>query len=166
MKPDQNKNVRQIMNVFVPFAAAGRNGVSEEPRRRPLGAGRFAALAAATLLAACATPSAPSAAGEATVRHYPRPEIVVGTSNSGRFETSGGCIFFRFENRPDRRAPALFESGTRLSSDRRLILLPGGGSIKFGRRVTIAFEGPPNATGLDQECGANPIKVFNLVVTE
>ncbi len=122
----------------------------------------FAAAAAAALLAGCAT-SAPPAAAEAAVRHYPNPDIIVATSNSGRLESSAGCIFFRFENRPDQRRPALFAPGTRLSSDRRLILLPDGKSIAFGTRVTIAFESSPNARGLDSECGDEPIQVLDLV---
>jgi hypothetical protein len=155
MKPDQNENVCLDMIAFVTRAAAGWN---DNPKALTIAA-------AAALLAACAT--SPEPAGIApTVRHYPAPDIIVGTRNSGRFETTEGCIYFRFENRPDRRAPALFASGARLSSDRRFILLPGGASIPFGRRVTIAFEAPPNATGLDSQCGANPILVLNLVVTE
>jgi hypothetical protein len=161
MKPDQNVNVQVGMNALVQTVAAEWNDVPESRASRGPG---LVALAAA-LLGACATPAEPPA-GQPRIRHYAPPEIVIGTSNSGRFETSAGCIFFRFENRPDRRAPALFAPGTRFSSDRRYILLPSGGSIKFGRRVTIAFEAPPNATGLDSECGANPLLVFNLVVTE
>lgn len=126
---------------------------------------RSPTVAAAALLAACATP-APRPAGEPTIRHYPPPGIIVGTSNAGRFETSGGCIFFRFENRPDRRPSALFAPGTRLSPSRRSILLPGGKSIPFGRRVTIAFESSPNSTGLDSICGDNPIQILNLVEKE
>lgn len=162
MKLDQNENVLGGMFAFVSRVAFGRNDVSKP---RGVCGPRFVAIAAATLVAACATPAEPPAV-EPRIRHYPTPDVIVGTSNSGRFETSAGCVFFRFENRPDRRAPALFASGTRLSSDRRSILLPGGGSISFGRRVTVAFEAPPNATGLDSECGANPILIFNLVVTE
>ena len=154
MKLDQNKNVCIGMFAFVPHLAI-------PGFRRARGPG-FVALAAAALLGGCATPVEPSTE-EPTIRHYSPPDAIVGTSNSGRFETSGGCIFFRFENRPDRRPPALFAPGTRLSSDRRSILLPGGRSISFGRRVTIAFEAPPNATGLDSTCGANPIQVLNTV---
>lgn len=100
------------------------------------------------------------------MRQYPPPDIIVATSNTGRFETSGGCIYFRYETRPDRRDPALFARGTSLSPDRRAIILPGGEAITFGRRVTIAFEAPPNATGLDLACGANPILVLKRVRTE
>lgn len=139
MKPDQNKNVFRGMHDLAPFAPAF----------------------AAALLTACATAAAPADAP--IVRHYPVPEIVVGTSNSGRFETNGGCIYFRFENRPDRRPPALFATGTKLSPDRRSIVLPGGKSIRFGRTVTIAFEAPPNATGLNSTCGADPILILKTV---
>lgn len=122
---------------------------------------RLATATVAALLAACATPTEPPAAG-LTVRHYPPPDIIVATSNTGRFETSGGCIYFRYERHPDQRRPALFARGTSLSPDRRAIILPGGEAISFGRRVTITYEAPPNATGFDLTCGANPILVLNL----
>jgi len=133
-----------------------------KPSTRPL---RLATVAAGALLAGCTTPIQPPPAGP-TVRHYPPPDIIVGTSNTGRFEASGGCIYFRYGTRPERLAPALFAPGTSLSPDRRAIILPGAEAISFGRRVTIAFEAPPNATGLDVACGANPILVLNLVKTE
>lgn len=133
-----------------------------KPSIRPL---RLATATVAALLAACATPIEPPAAG-LTVRHYPLPDIIVATSNTGRFETSGGCIHFRYETHPDRRPTALFAPSTSLSPDRRAIILPGGETISFGKRVTITYEAPPNATGLDLACGANPILVLNLGKTE
>jgi hypothetical protein len=128
--------------------------------RRRLGApnaGRCALVLTAALLSACAAAVPPDVA----VRHYQPSEIIVSTSNVGRFRASHGCILFEYDTIRSRRDSALFPLGARLSEDRRSILLPNGQSIRLGAKVAIEFEAPPYGD-LDRACGPRPILVREL----
>lgn len=117
-----------------------------------------------SLMTACAiaSPNAPPP----VVRFYIPPPIIVPGRMTGRFETSGGCIFFDLQrNRPFRFA-TVFPPGSKLSGDRRSVMLPNGQSIPFHKTVTIVSERPSNPVGDDQTCGPNPIEVIKLIVTE
>jgi hypothetical protein len=126
----------------------------------------MAAMAGLALLGACATPVA-SAGDDVTLRHYAPPEAIVPVERTGRLSATGQCIFFHSDPRRPGVA-ALFPNRSRLSDDRRSILLPNGQSIRFGEKVTLIFVGSPtNETwpGKPQEdetCGPNPVSVLNL----
>ena len=120
--------------------------------------GSWCVLAGVALLCACTTPDS-----QVAVRYYTPSEIIVPTSNSGTFEAAGGCIFFRYERHQSRRVAALFPPGSRLSQAGGAVVLPNGQSIPFNRRVTIAYERPPNRRFVDETCGSNPIQVLNLL---
>jgi hypothetical protein len=125
---------------------------------------RTAAIAGFALLGACATTVT---SADVALRYYTPPEAIVPVNRVGRLSATGQCIFLH----SDRRRPgvaALFPQRSRLSDDRRSILLPNGQSIPFGEKVTlVAVSSPTNETwpGKPQEgetCGPNPVLVLYL----
>jgi hypothetical protein len=131
----------------------------------PSGTFRTTALAGLALLGACATP-ATGAGDDLALRYYAPSEAIVPAKKAGRFAAAGQCIFFHHDpGRPG--VAALFPQRSRLSDDRRSILLPNGQSIPFGEKVTLIYErGPdetwPGKTQEDETCGPNPLHVLNL----
>jgi len=115
-----------------------------------------------TCLGACATFDF-AAPQDVVVRHHVPSDIIVAGSSVGRFRTANGCIYFDREAKPVWRIPVLFVPGTRLSDDRRSIVLPGRQSIPFGRRVRITAEVPPNGR-VDETCGPRPYQVLEIEV--
>lgn len=132
----------------------------------PSGTIRTIAVAGLALLAACAT-TATSVGEDVAVRYYSTPEAIVPVERTGRLSATGQCIFFHSDpQRPG--VAALFPQRSRLSDDRRSILLPNGQSVRLGEKVTLIFVGrPTNETwpGKPQEdetCGPNPLLVLNI----
>ena len=127
---------------------------------------RTAAMAGLALLGACATPVT-GVGAEVALRYYATPEAIVPVERTGRLSATGQCIFFHSDPRRPGVA-ALFPHRSRLSDDRRSILLPNGRSIRFGEKVTLIFVGSPtNETWPgkprhDETCGPNPVLVLNL----
>jgi hypothetical protein len=127
---------------------------------------RTAAIAGFALLGACATPVT-GVGADVALRYYAPSEAIVPVKRVGRLSATGQCIFLHF----DRQRPgvaALFPQRSRLSDDRRSILLPNGQSIPFGEKVTLISVGSPtNETWPgkpqhDDTCGPNPVLVLNL----
>lgn len=95
------------------------------------------------------------------MRYYVPSEIIVADGNAGKFRAANGCIFFDYGTKRRWRASALFPAGTRLSSNRRSIVLPSGQSIPFGKRVAVVYQSPPFGNR-DETCGTRPIEVLHL----
>jgi hypothetical protein len=81
--------------------------------------------------------------------------------NVGRFHAVNACIYFDRAQAPERRVPALFPRGTRLSDDRRSVIMPDGQAVPFGQEVNVTAELPPFGQR-DETCGPNPIEVLRV----
>ena len=132
-------------------------------RRTRLAPIRLAMAALAALLAAACATVAP-APPETQVRHWPEEHarVIVSTGSFGRFEARAGCIWFDFAHPLAETDAALFPPGTRLTADRRGVLLPDGETIPFGRRVAVEYQRGPHRPDLDRTCGREPIEVLQL----
>lgn len=127
---------------------------------------RVTSVAGLALLGACATPMT-GVGADVALQYYAPQEAIVPVERAGQLSATGQCIFFQF----DRQRPvvaALFPQRTRLSDDRRSILLPNGQSIPFGKKVTLTFvsrptnETWPGKPQHDETCGPNPVLVLSL----
>lgn len=95
------------------------------------------------------------------LRHHSPRETMVDAGSVGRFRVAKACIFFDRAQRPLERAPALFPPATRLSDDRRSIVMPDGHAVPFGQVVHVTAERPPFGIR-DETCGTNPIEVLSV----
>lgn len=94
------------------------------------------------------------------LRHHSPRETMVDSGSVGRFGVANDCIFFDRAQSPLGRVPALFPPATRLSDDRRSIMMPDGQAVPFGKMVHVTAERPPFGIR-DETCGANPIEVLS-----
>ena len=81
--------------------------------------------------------------------------------NVGRFRVTDACIYFDRAQQPGRAVPALFPRGTRLSEDRRSIIMPDGQAVAFGQEVNVTAERPPFGQR-DETCGPDPVEVLSV----
>ncbi|HYW17183.1 MAG TPA: hypothetical protein VE891_13655 [Allosphingosinicella sp.] len=143
--------------------ALRKGAVGASFRGGTIGTTAFAGLA---LLGACATPVT-GVGDDVALRYYAPAEAIVPVKRAGRLSAIGQCIFFHSDQRRPGVA-ALFPQRSRLSDDRRSILLPNGQSVPFDEKVTlISVSSPTNETwpGKPQEdetCGPNPVLVLYL----
>ena len=153
--------IRTLLACMMLALLKGATGASFHPRTI-----RTAAIVGLALLGACATPVT-GVGVDVALRYYAPPEAIVPVERAGRLSATGQCIFFQ----SDRQRPvvaALFPQRSRLSDDRRSILLPNGQSVPFGKKVTLIFvsrltnETWPGKPQHDETCGPNPVLVLNL----
>lgn len=83
------------------------------------------------------------------------------SGNVGRFRAANACIYFDRAEEPAGRIPALFPRGTRLSDDRRSIIMPDGKAVPLGMKVNVIAERPPFGQR-DETCGPSPIEVLSV----
>ena len=100
-------------------------------------------------------------APDLVLRHHSPRETMRDLGSVGRFRVANACIYFDRAQRPVERVPALFPHGTRLSDDRRSIIMLDGQAVPFGEMVNVIAERPP--FGLpDETCGPRPIEVLSV----
>jgi hypothetical protein len=92
--------------------------------------------------------------------HSPR-EFMADSGSVGRFRVANACIYFDRAQQPLGQVPALFPRGSRLSGDRRSIILPDGQAVPFGEQVNVTAERPPFGQR-DETCGPSPIEVLSV----
>lgn len=114
--------------------------------------------AAAMSAAACSTSIAPT---DVVVRYYTPSQIIVPGGSVGRFTTANGCIYFDRAIKPSWRIAVLFPPGTRLSRDRRSVVLPSGQRIPFGVKLHISAERPTFGKR-DETCGPYPLEILGV----